>query len=201
MRSRGDRSIIGAPHPSASGGNGFGSARETLTPDDRSDDREKRAGTQIQAGCPDPRPVTLFLRQSAAESRRFAAAATDTTDLYPRIRPSLAHAAPSPLRPPSSTLPSSPFSPPRTFPLSSFSLSPSLLSFLSLFLFLPPSLSLSLLLSLSAPPLCAVHPFRSPSRITVCGQHRRILGSGSMIVISSLSYFQVPLPTWSFNIL
>jgi len=155
------------------------------------------------APAPKSRPgapihVTFFLRQSAAESRRFAAAATDTTDLYPRTRPSLAHAAPSPLRPPSSPSQVHPFPlhEPSLFPLSP-SLLPSFPRSRSFFLSfsLPPSLSLS------APPLCAVHPFRFPSRITVCGQHRRILGSGSMIVISSLSYIQVSLSTCSFNIL
>lgn len=147
------------------------------TAGDRLEDCKQRVGTQIQAGCPDITSLSVF-RRTAAESRRFAAAATDTTDLYPRTRPSLAHAAPSPLRPLSST-------PAFTF-LSNES---SHFAFPSLFLPLYPSLFLSFS-QYTIPRYVPFTPFRFPSRIAVCGQHRRILGSGSMIVISSPSYIQ-----------
>lgn len=147
------------------------------TPGDRSDDRELRVGTQIQAGCPDSRPVTLFLRLSTIgrgepQICRSGHRHDGSVSAYPslsRARGALS-SAPSAFHPRRS-----PSSPPRTshFPLS-----------------LPPSLSLPLA-SLNAPPLCAVHPFRLPTRVTVCGQHHRILGSGSMIVMS-LSYIETP---------
>jgi len=71
--------------------------------------------------------------------------------------------APSPLRP----SPAHALCPPLCFPLRALL-----------------SLSLSNVRARTSP--CSVHPFRSPSRIAAHGQHRRILGSGSMIVISSL---------------
>lgn len=59
QRSRGDRSIIGAPHPSASGGPWI--CLED-TPNDRSDDREQRApAPKSRPGALIPRPVTLSL--------------------------------------------------------------------------------------------------------------------------------------------
>lgn len=118
------------------------------TPGDRSNVCEKRAGTQIQAGCPNPRHPSLFLCLSTIgrgkpQICRSGHRHDGSVSAYPslsRARGALSF-APSALHPPPPRLP---FSPPRIFPRTSR----------SLFLFLPLSISLSSSCSFNAPVVC-----------------------------------------------
>lgn len=147
-RSRGVCSIVGTPHRSRSvpAGNGLGIIQGTLraTPINRS----RMSRRHPNPGRVPYNIITLFLsvfRRTTVKSRRFAAAATGTMDLYPslsRARGALSF-TPSTLRP-------------LVCPFLSMNLSTSFvfLSFLFLFFFF----------SLPRSP-CAVYPFRFPSRL------------------------------------
>lgn len=165
-RSRGVRSIARALHRSRStpAGNGLGiirgGGRGTLM-GHRSADRERRERHPNPGRVPYYNNSHFFSLSLDERPRRAADLPQRPLARWICIRPSFACAAPSPLHPP-------PFPP--------FALSTDLLPGLP-FLSFSPSLSFSHSITLFR--------FTLSGSLAVCGQHRRTLSSGSMIVISS----------------